>query len=559
MPPEEDPEDPSTIPMKPVIGPGSGQPGGLSDSMVERMLSAGRKQESAGVWQPPSPEELQHEFPQYEIRGILGRGGMGAVYRGWQKSLQRSVAIKMLPPGIDDGGMDFAERFQQEARAMAKFKHPGIVTVHDAGETDHGLLYFIMECIEGQDVAQLVAARGRLAPEEALRITSRVCEAMAYAHERGVIHRDIKPSNVMIEADGTVKVADFGLAKLSSAESTVNTLSSLSIGTPDFMPPEALHGSRTVDHRGDIYAVGGMLYQMLTGKAPHGRFEPPSHMVPGLDPRLDAMVDKAMQADPAKRYSSAMEMQAAIEPIARDIAKRMAAAGPDPSRKKRLLLAVVAVAGLTALGALIHFAPWKKDGATAGGTRSVVPQVHEPEPRAIPLWDSAEQLPNEPGIRWEDNAVRLDGRSLRYTAAPSRDAILRAEVRMNPDEVSAQCGLRYRPARAGDSFYLVQVNAREGVAVLSSDHLGKRTKLNTWPLPRTYGPDEWLRLELRVMGDEITVVADGQTLGVVRDTSLPEPGGVHFFAASGGHFRNIAYVPLDKAGQSSPSPSRGTE
>lgn len=545
--------------MKPVNRPGSAQPGGLSDSMVEGLLGAGRKPEPGGAWQLPAPEELQHEFPQYEIRGILGRGGMGGVYRGWQKSLQRSVAIKILPPGIDDGGMDFAERFQQEARAMAKFKHPGIVTVHDAGETPNGLLYFIMECIEGQDLAQLVAARERLAPEEALRITSRVCEAMAYAHERGVIHRDIKPSNVMIEADGTVKVADFGLAKLSSAESTVNTLSSFSIGTPDFMPPEALHGTGTVDHRGDIYAVGGMFYHMLTGKAPHGRFEPPSHVVPGLDPRLDAMVDKAMQADPAKRYSSALEMQAAIELITRDMAQRTLAPVHAPARKKPLLLALVGVAALFAIGAVIHFAPWKKGRAIAGGPRSVVPQAHAPEPRAIRLWESGEQLPQAPGIRWENNAVRLDARALRYTAAPSRDAILRAEVRMNPDEVSAQIGLRYRPDKAGDSFYLVEVNARQSFAVLTSYKLGKGTKLITWPLPRAYDPDEWLRLELRVMGDEVTAIADGQTLGAVRDTSLPEPGGVKIFATSGGYFRNIVYVPLDKPGQSSPTPSRGTE
>ena len=203
------------------------------------LLGAGRSNPRSGVWQPPSPEELQRDFPQHEIRGILGRGGMGAVYKGWQKSLERHVAIKILPPGFDDGVSDFTERFKREAKAMAQLKHPGIVAVYDAGETADGLRYFAMEYVEGTDVHQLVGAQGRLSPERALNIAAQVCAALGYAHDHGIIHRDIKPANIMIDADGQVKVADFGLARSVAGEGAKLTAANLVMGSPDFTAPEA--------------------------------------------------------------------------------------------------------------------------------------------------------------------------------------------------------------------------------------------------------------------------------------------------------------------------------
>jgi serine/threonine protein kinase len=293
----------------------------MSDSAIRAAFAAGRTQPTSTPWEPPTPEELQQDFPQYEIRGILGRGGMGAVYKGWQRSLDRLVAIKILPPGLDDGVSDFSERFKREAKAMAHLKHPGIVAVHDAGTTPSGLLYFVMECVEGTDVQKLMNDRKQLAPAEALRITSEVCDALAYAHAHDVIHRDIKPSNIMLDEHGAVKVADFGLAKSTAPETTVLTVSHVTMGTPDFMAPEALHGVANVDHRADIYAVGVMLYQTLTGKLPRGKYDPPSRVVPGLDKRLDRIVDRALQPDPTARYSSATEMRTAIGPVTQSISK----------------------------------------------------------------------------------------------------------------------------------------------------------------------------------------------------------------------------------------------
>ena len=306
-----DPENSESLPTQPWAGPA---PAVGSAAPTPRASPAPSPR--TGKWQPPTPEELQPSFPQYEIRSLLGRGGMGAVYLGWQKSLDRLVAIKILPPQVEDTAGSFAERFKREAKAMARFSHPGIVPVFDAGETPEGLLYFVMEYIEGTDLQKMVATQGALSPEQALAITTEICGALAYAHERGVIHRDIKPSNIMIDAGRRVKVADFGLAKVASDDSgALLTHSHVRMGTPDFMAPEALQGMSHVDHRADLYAVGAMLYQMLTGEVARGRFELPSARRPGVDPRFDAIVDHAMQKDPEKRYSSAADIRSDLENI----------------------------------------------------------------------------------------------------------------------------------------------------------------------------------------------------------------------------------------------------
>ena len=350
----------------------------ISESQVGGLLGAGSTRARGGAWQPPSPEELQRDFPLYEIHGILGRGGMGAVYKGWQKSLSRFVAIKILPPGFDDGVSDFAERFKREAKAMANLRHAGIVAVYDAGETPGGLLYFIMECVEGTDVQKLIAERVRIEPGEAVRITLHVCNALGYAHAHGVIHRDIKPSNIMIDADGDVKVADFGLAKSISPDTTVLTMSNITMGTPDFMAPEAMTGTANADHRADIYAVGVMLYQMLTGKLPRGKFDPPSRIVAGLDKRLDRIVDRALQPEPAARYADAAEMAAALEPILRIGGKRKSAGTAGiPPRKMRTPLVLTTAALLAGIGALGYFQPWKK-GASHENPNLPAPKPVEP-------------------------------------------------------------------------------------------------------------------------------------------------------------------------------------
>ncbi|WP_397383100.1 bifunctional serine/threonine-protein kinase/formylglycine-generating enzyme family protein, partial [Prosthecobacter sp.] len=283
-----------------------------SSAETPRSSSAGAPQ----GWEPPAPEELQEMLPQYEITGLIGRGGMGAVYRGMQLTLDRAVAIKILPPGLDETDATYSERFRNEALAMAKLNHPGIVAVYDFGSTSNGMLYIVLEFVDGTDVAQMMAKDGRLPAAHAMSITAHVCDALKYAHERGIVHRDIKPANIMVGYNGVVKVADFGLAKMSKGgESTGMTQSGLAMGTMHYIAPEALTLGASVDHRADIYAMGVMLYHMLTGSLPQGMFELPSQQVPGLDPRYDGIISRALRNDRELRYQTVVELRRDLDAI----------------------------------------------------------------------------------------------------------------------------------------------------------------------------------------------------------------------------------------------------
>lgn len=266
---------------------------------------------------------------------------MGAVYLARQISLNRLVAIKILPGDLDDGLNQFIERFKNEAQAMAQLNHPGIVAVYDFGQTSNGLLYIVMEYVEGTDVHHMVAREGRMHSAHALAVTAHVCDALAYAHSRGIIHRDIKPSNIMVNNDGVVKVADFGLAKMNQSGQHVGlTQSGMAMGTPHFIAPEALILGSAVDQRADIYAVGVMLYQMLTGKLPQGLFEMPSLQVPGLDPRYDGIVAKALREDREVRYQAASELRRDLDtiltqPVVKVDAEQPQASATVPTQTRR--------------------------------------------------------------------------------------------------------------------------------------------------------------------------------------------------------------------------------
>lgn len=267
-------------------------------------------------WEPPTPAELQAILPQYEVHMLVGRGGMGAVYKGLQLSLDRAVAIKLLPPAIEQQDIAFAERFKNEARLMGRMNHPAIVSVYDFGRTSDGQLYFVMEYVDGTDVQRMIAREGKLPPEHALAITAHLCDALGYAHKQGIVHRDIKPSNVLIDLEGRVKVADFGLAKLSDkTQNSGLTQTGMAMGTPDYVAPETLMFGSDVDGRADIYAVGVMLYQMLTGDIPRGMFKMPSQKFQSIDPRFDAIIRRALEHDREERYQSSHELRLALDVI----------------------------------------------------------------------------------------------------------------------------------------------------------------------------------------------------------------------------------------------------
>ncbi|HWI57363.1 MAG TPA: serine/threonine-protein kinase, partial [Bacillota bacterium] len=219
---------------------------------------------------PPKPEEIAQHFPQLEILECLGRGGMGVVYKARQPLLNRLVALKILAPEKEKDPQ-FAERFMREAQALARLNHPNIVTVYDFGETQ-GLYYLLMEFVDGMNLRQLLQNR-KLVPEEALAIVPHICDALQYAHEQGIVHRDIKPENVLLDKQGRIKLADFGIAKIlgQAAPEAARTAATEVVGTPYYMAPEQVEKPTKVDHRADIYSLGVVFYEMLTGELPLGK------------------------------------------------------------------------------------------------------------------------------------------------------------------------------------------------------------------------------------------------------------------------------------------------
>src|ERR1043165_9138349 len=239
----------------------------------------GARDAKAGSPPPLAPEEIANFFPQLEIIERLGGGGMGVVYKARQPRLNRLVALKILAPEREKDPA-FAGRFEKEAQALARLSHPNIVTIHDFGEAG-GMYYLLMEFVDGVTLRQLLNA-SRVSPREALAIVPQICDALQFAHDHGIVHRDIKPENILLNRLGRVKVADFGVARLMgiegevpAAESSQAGSASVSLteagkvmGTPQYMAPEQVAHPAEVDHRADIYSLGVVFYQMLTGELP---------------------------------------------------------------------------------------------------------------------------------------------------------------------------------------------------------------------------------------------------------------------------------------------------
>jgi len=263
---------------------------------------------------PPNVEEVAKLFPQLEIIAFIGKGGMGAVYKARQPGLDRIVALKIIPPQTA-AGPGFIERFNREARALAKLNHPNIVAVYEFGQVN-GLPFFIMEFVDGLNLRQLERA-GKLSAREALQIVPQICEALQFAHDEGIVHRDIKPENILLDKRGRVKIADFGIAKiLSGTPDVAITETGGAIGTPHYMAPEQMEKPTTVDHRADIFSLGVVFYEMLTGELPLGKFAPPSSRKVEVDVRLDDVVLRALEKDPERRYQHASQVKTAVDTIA---------------------------------------------------------------------------------------------------------------------------------------------------------------------------------------------------------------------------------------------------
>jgi tRNA A-37 threonylcarbamoyl transferase component Bud32 len=281
------------------------------DGRPEGEGQTGSERSPAPRFVPPAAGTLAGHFPSLQVLELLGQGGMGAVYKTRQTKLDRLVALKILPPEVARDPA-FAERFTREARSLARLNHPNIVTVYDFGDAD-GLYYFTMEYVDGRSLRDLLQS-GPLPPAQARAIVAQVCDALQYAHDEGLVHRDIKPENILLDRKGRVKIADFGLARLVGLTPAYLTLtgSHEAMGTLLYMAPEQMGRAHTVDHRADIYSLGVVLYEMLTGELPLGRFAPPSRKA-AVDGRLDQVVLRALAREPAERHPDAAAFKQDVE------------------------------------------------------------------------------------------------------------------------------------------------------------------------------------------------------------------------------------------------------
>ena len=264
---------------------------------------------------------------RYELGPVLGEGGMARVHRGLDRQLRRHVALKVLAPPFDRD-RSFVERFRREARAAAGLSHPNIVAVFDSG-SDDGTHFIVTELVEGETLADRLKRDGRIPPAEAVAVAVDVARALAAAHERGLIHRDIKPGNVMVLPDGRVKVVDFGIARAAGSDTLTGT--GVVLGSTAYLSPEQA-GGQPVDERADLYALGCVLYEMLTGHAPFradtpiatmyrhvNEDAPPPSTISPVPPELETVVMRCLEKDPKRRFASAAELEAALlaVPLAR--------------------------------------------------------------------------------------------------------------------------------------------------------------------------------------------------------------------------------------------------
>ncbi|MEQ1750667.1 MAG: protein kinase [Prosthecobacter sp.] len=277
-------------------------PMGLMDAVIS---------EDDHEWQPPKPEDLELLVDGYEHFSFIDRGGMGAVYAATQKSLSRRVAIKVLAPELSDDA-DFVRLFEREGKMLGQLQHPQIVTVYESGRTREGHLFLVMEYVHGKTLLEHLRER-RPTVIKALDYTAQVCDALIYAHGRGVMHLDIKPGNILIDERDLVRVADFGLSRgmQIAHHETTSQRSRGFLGTVGYASPEQRRKDGQVDHRSDIYSLGVTLYEMLTGLLPVGVFDLPSKKV-GSAAHIDKIVLRAMREKAEDRYLTVGEMRSAI-------------------------------------------------------------------------------------------------------------------------------------------------------------------------------------------------------------------------------------------------------
>lgn len=508
---------------------------------------------TSGAWELPAVSDLQTLLPSYDIIELIGRGGMGAVYKARQKSLKRLVAIKILPLALSDDELSFAERFKNEAFAMARLSHTGIVNVHDAGETADGLLYFVMEHVEGRDLAHEIADRAPLPQEEVRLVAMQVCEALGYLHGNGVIHRDIKPANILIDAQGRAKVADFGLARLDvPLTSGLLTRTGTSLGTADFMAPECRRAAAMVDHRADLFSLGVAIYQMLTGELPHGMFKLPSQLLPEIDERFDDIICKALEPKPEDRYQSAKEVRDDLEAIGAALPRVEKVVMLSEKKPVRAWLTIGGIAALLVVSAWVVFG---MNGKSPQSSEASVTVAHPqstlvsklpstlPRNQWIKLPNTQEAITRSgfKGLNVKDGWLRfkdpIEGHFDLLTLAGETGSTnvqnLALQMTVRP-ATNRHFPLKFEMRSRNAFLYIFNVFEDQvtltHIAKPTPDAKTERIILKDVMFPPSKAVDGTLKIECGILGNLITFSVDGIKVLEVTDETLPGVG--RFFLGS---------------------------
>jgi TolB-like protein/Flp pilus assembly protein TadD len=405
---------------------------------------------------PPVGDRVSH----YRVGRRLGGGGMGEVYEAEDLRLRRTVAVKFLAPELSRDP-DAKRRFLHEARAASVLDHPNICVVHEIDETDDGRLFIVMACYEGESLAGR-CRRGPLPVAEALGLAAQVGEGLEAAHRHGILHRDVKPGNVVVTEEGVAKIVDFGLAKLT--ESSRLTRTGVSMGTPAYMSPEQLRGE-PVDHRSDLWSLGVLLYELLTGILPfrgpavtHTILEepppPPSSLRPQLPPAVDAVVARALEKDPDRRYPDAAALVDDLRRVRSTLSQAGSELGPaascrrEPRRLASWLRPVVVAGAVLVLGALGY-----------GGWRLATRFLAPPEP---PAESTEEALPRTPTV-----AVL----PFRNVGAPEDEYFATGITEELTSRLAATHGLAVISRRSADQYRDTAKSTGEIARELDADYL----------------------------------------------------------------------------------------
>lgn len=457
------------------------------------------------------------DLPGYIIKDTLGKGGMGTVYRAIHMELGRTVALKIFSPQGDKNDL-FVERLNREGRLMAQLKHPNVLGIYDADVLEDGTPYLVLEFVKGEDLSKRLKDEKKLPIKSALRIAIKVCDALSAVHGLGIVHRDIKPANVLLGQNGSVKVTDFGISKetITSEDHTALTLTGTTVGTVDYMSPEQTKNEE-VTTRSDLYSVGVLLYEMISGVTPRGNFEPLTKY--GASKRLNELVMRCLQRDQSKRPASAETLALSLRRIYLNLTKR--------KHHNYRAIIFAGIAGVATVGIIAYLMLRDRNGATPSVDDPEDPPIVKDKPLDGEVGEWANMQEYEPTARtkgwWvaDENFYCKEHENSRlfFQFWAGYDYQLSATI----TRVQGTGGIAFfLPTSRGLCTFELDINEQNqgGIQLLNGVNISEQTDEQRFKLPINNGSD--YRVNLTVTTKKITAKVNGEQVGMweLSNTSL---------------------------------------